>query len=467
MPIPKSRRNETEDKFIARCMADPTMLQEYEDDKQRAGVCYSQWRKPEEAHMADKKAMGTETFTGVEIARTGTFDAMSGRVTFTKRDFDAAEAAYTELAEKHHAPIKLGHDEDQKLLQEDGYPNAGFVENIRRDGDRLIADLVDMPQAIADLVKAGRYRARSLEAMRNFEVDGKKYPFVIVGLALLGADLPAVDSLEDVAAVYASQGLQWPQHAIVVLMAQQGEDVEALIGELQTLLGRTETIIRHRGGAPKFRTLVQAAVQELRSISKSKNKMEAEMELSKLVTLLGLAEDATEDMVLASLAELKASLTELKAKAEAEDKAKEGDDKADAIAALKGDLAEAQKRIIALENERATEKARNDVDTAIKARKFAPASRDTLIKMATSSPTEFGELVKATPDNAIIAALEVGRDGDGGNDISDLEPTQTELAVGAKMMLSREELIAQKAIDAGKNVPDSIAKVLAERRKAQ
>ena len=461
MPIPKPRRNEPEDKFIARCMADPTMLQEYEDDKQRAGVCYSQWRKPEEEHMADKKA--TETFTGVEIARTGTFDAMTGRVTFTKKDFDAAEAAYTELAEKHHAPIKLGHDEDQKLLQEDGYPNAGFVENIRRDGDRLIADLVDMPQAIADLVKAGRYRARSLEAMRNFEVDGKKYPFVIVGLALLGADLPAVDSLEDVAAVYASQGLPWPQHAIVVLMAQQGEDVEALIGELQTLLSRTESIIHHRGGAPKFRTLVQAAVQELRSISKSKNKMEAEMELSKLVTLLGLAEDATEDMVLASLTELKAKAEK---KAEAEDKAKEDDGKADAIAALKGDLAEAQKRIIALENERATEKARSDVDTAIKARKFAPASRDTLIKMAASSPIEFGELVKATPDNAIIVALEVGRDGDGGNDISDLEPTQTELAVGAKMMLSREELIEQKAIDAGRNVPDSIARVLAGRRKA-
>ena len=464
MPIPTPSRNETEDKFIARCMADAIMVQDYEDSKQRAGVCYSQWRKPEEAHMADKKA--TETFTGVEIARTGTFDAMTGRVTFTKKDFDAAEAAYVELADNHHAIIKLGHDEDQKLLQEDGYPNAGFVENIRRDGDRLVADLVDVPRAIADLVKSGRYRARSLEAMRNFEVDGKKYPFVIVGLALLGADLPAVDSLEDVAAVYASQGLQWPQHAIVVLMAQQGEDVEALIGELQTLLGRTETIIRHRGGAPKFRTLVQAAVTELRSISKSKTKAEAkDMELSKLVTLLGLAEDATEDMVLASLAELKAKA---EGKAEAEDKAKEGDDKADAaMVALKGDLAEAQKRIIALENERATEKARSDVDTAIKARKFAPASRDTLIKMATSSPTEFGELVKATPDNAIIAALEVGRDGDGGNDISDLEPTQTELAVGAKMMLSREELIAQKAIDAGKNVPDSIAKVLAERRKAQ
>jgi len=44
MPIPTVRPNEQEKKFIARCLSDPTMVAEYEQ-KVRAGICYSQWRK--------------------------------------------------------------------------------------------------------------------------------------------------------------------------------------------------------------------------------------------------------------------------------------------------------------------------------------------------------------------------------------------------------------------------------------
>ena len=44
MPIPKPKTNESKDAFIARCMADPVMASEYKDGKQRAAICYSQWR---------------------------------------------------------------------------------------------------------------------------------------------------------------------------------------------------------------------------------------------------------------------------------------------------------------------------------------------------------------------------------------------------------------------------------------
>jgi cation transport regulator len=419
------------------------------------------YHKNDQGEWVEKAARkrGTRDFTGVEIARTGTFEAQTGKVTFTTKDFDNAHEAYEALKEAHHPVIKLGHDEHQKLLQEDGYPNAGFLENIRREGDRLLADLTNVPAAIADLIQAGRYRARSLEAMRNFEVDGKVWPFVITGLALLGADLPAVDSLEDVAAVYASQGLDWPEgNVVVVITASQGvqEDVDSLINELQELLKRTETLIYRRGGAPKFRALVKTAVDELKTITrktKAKKEVVKDMELTKLIELLELNEDADDEAVMAKL-------TEMKEKA-----AKGNGSDPDAVARLQSELAEAQKRIVALEGESATEKARREVDEAIKARKFTPASRDTLIKLATGNPVEFGEMVKATPDNAVLASIgEKGSDGDGNNDIGELEPTQSELNIAARMNTSREELIEQKARDAGKPVPESIAKVLAERR---
>ena len=70
-----------------------------------------------EVKMPEVKAKKTRTFEGVEIARTGTFEAQTGRVKFTTQDFDNAEEAYKELGEKHHAVIKLGHDEHHEQWQ--------------------------------------------------------------------------------------------------------------------------------------------------------------------------------------------------------------------------------------------------------------------------------------------------------------------------------------------------------------
>lgn len=43
MPLPKPKTGESKDDFISRCMGDETMLGEYPDQEQRAGICYSQW----------------------------------------------------------------------------------------------------------------------------------------------------------------------------------------------------------------------------------------------------------------------------------------------------------------------------------------------------------------------------------------------------------------------------------------
>ena len=43
MPLPKPRKSESRDEFIARCMGDGVMVREYPDAGQRRGVCQSQW----------------------------------------------------------------------------------------------------------------------------------------------------------------------------------------------------------------------------------------------------------------------------------------------------------------------------------------------------------------------------------------------------------------------------------------
>jgi hypothetical protein len=48
MPIPKPNKSEEQNDFISRCMGNPTMVKDYEQ-KQRAAICYSQWKKRQKA----------------------------------------------------------------------------------------------------------------------------------------------------------------------------------------------------------------------------------------------------------------------------------------------------------------------------------------------------------------------------------------------------------------------------------
>jgi len=43
MPLPKPKKNESEDDFMDRCMSDKVMKEEYEDEKERYAVCQTQW----------------------------------------------------------------------------------------------------------------------------------------------------------------------------------------------------------------------------------------------------------------------------------------------------------------------------------------------------------------------------------------------------------------------------------------
>jgi hypothetical protein len=45
MPIPSPKKSEKQSDFVSRCMGDETMNKEFPDQKQRAAVCYSQFKK--------------------------------------------------------------------------------------------------------------------------------------------------------------------------------------------------------------------------------------------------------------------------------------------------------------------------------------------------------------------------------------------------------------------------------------
>lgn len=66
-----------------------------------------------------------------------------------------------------------------------------------RAGKKLLADFVDMPTSIYDLIKTARYKFVSVELLKNVQAGTRELPWVLNAVALLGADQPAVGTLKD------------------------------------------------------------------------------------------------------------------------------------------------------------------------------------------------------------------------------------------------------------------------------
>jgi hypothetical protein len=139
---------------------------------------------------------------GVELFAVGTWNGDK----YTTADLDEMVRAHAEIGDQLKPYMKLGHAPGQSLLKSDELPAAGWIENLRREGDRLVADIKSVPKRIYQLLKAKAYRRRSAEILCNFKTGDKAYRYALKACAFLGGEMPAVHSLNDVLALYAANG---------------------------------------------------------------------------------------------------------------------------------------------------------------------------------------------------------------------------------------------------------------------
>ena len=123
---------------------------------------------------------------GVEIFKAGTWNGD----TYTIDDLDLMIDAFGKVG--FRPPVKLGHTKDS------GARAFGWVENLRRIGDKLIADFTNVPSKLLELIRARAFDAVSAEVGWNMERNGKVFPRVLRAVALLGAAIPAVAGLRPV-----------------------------------------------------------------------------------------------------------------------------------------------------------------------------------------------------------------------------------------------------------------------------
>lgn len=141
----------------------------------------------------------THELKGREIFAVGIWNDME----FTEADLDDIVANFETLKDKHHVPLKFGHNEEQPIT--DGQPAIGWVERVYKVGEKLFADFTHMPRVVYEAVKSKLYRTVSIELLFNTDSDGTKFNHVLDAVALLGEDHPAVNSLADLDALLATR----------------------------------------------------------------------------------------------------------------------------------------------------------------------------------------------------------------------------------------------------------------------
>lgn len=135
---------------------------------------------------------------GVEIFSVGTWNGDK----YTMQDLEQMVSNFDETKATIKPYLKLGHDNEQKFLQKEGIPSAGWINKLYVQGEKLLADFVDIPEKIYQLIQKKAYRKVSSEIFWNLRIKEKTYRRILSGVALLGAETPAVLNLNDILALY-------------------------------------------------------------------------------------------------------------------------------------------------------------------------------------------------------------------------------------------------------------------------
>lgn len=146
----------------------------------------------------------SEEAKGVEIFRAGTFtDSKGDEVTYSEADVQELADNTNKLLEGQHyePPLKLGHDEKQKVASESGLPSLGWIAKVYREGSVLLADFKQIPDKLAAAVREGRYKYISPEIYHDEATKRNFGEFGVTGLslralALLGIEPPAIKGLK-------------------------------------------------------------------------------------------------------------------------------------------------------------------------------------------------------------------------------------------------------------------------------
>lgn len=158
-----------------------------------------------------------------EILQTGKYKGFE----FTKEKLKEIFDNFYKLKEEVKPTIKLGHGE-QDILGRSGFPAAGYITDLKlsEDGERLYANLQDVPKEVKELIDAKAYNRKSAEVILSYKDPNKpeNKGTVLCGLALLGEEMPEIKTLEDIKKMYYSDNTN--KIELITLSTNNKEEVK-------------------------------------------------------------------------------------------------------------------------------------------------------------------------------------------------------------------------------------------------
>ena len=172
------------------------------------------------ANDTQVETLPTRTVKNVEIFDEGTWN---GR-TFTSQHISNLISDTNASHDRVKPFLKLGHKSKLNASLGKGNPALGWSGPLRRVGSKVVADFHHVPLLVANLIKAKAYRRPSVELIPDYtKPDGRVARWVMKAVALLGAETPAVESLNDIPTLYQASLEQPYEDAFGVCFVREEE----------------------------------------------------------------------------------------------------------------------------------------------------------------------------------------------------------------------------------------------------
>ena len=223
------------------------------------------------------KEAPTRNLVSIEVFATGNHRGDP----YTEADLDNMVRAHAEIGGHIKPYLKLGHSKNQALVQADGWPAAGWVTNVKRSGQKLLADIRGVPRKIAELIDLGGYKRVSSEVYWDLKVGDKTFPRVLRAVAMLGANTPVVKNLDDIRALYAAEGndysepkAQTAEVRVYSVDTDRKEEDMLEIEELKAKLADTEAKVKNYAEGEAKKSAEQKAALE-KAVTDAKAEVDA------------------------------------------------------------------------------------------------------------------------------------------------------------------------------------------------
>ena len=306
-----------------------------------AALSENGWQKYRQGYVHVYEAPKMKTVTGVKVFAPGKWtDSMGEERDWTTQDMLAMVEAFN-AGIPSVVPLKAGHTSDTFntiVAEELGVPlqliegemgsgqiSLGRMASLELRGDLLIASFERVPQAVADLIEGGQFSTVSAE----IEEGVGEFKTVMTGVALLGAERPAVDSATLERAMVFHGGAR--DGARVLMFTADMPTIEDFEKKFAELGGMFDSI-KGRRGAPDLRALYRQLNGLLKRMTSGikdhsaidgveptkHQEVEIMEELTAIATALGLGEGATVEEMVAAIGALRSQVEASEPKMQAE-----------------------------------------------------------------------------------------------------------------------------------------------------